>query len=119
MAFEGADFKGPNGVNVAEILRVADAVERSTTFEMADTYHDDCGTPACIYGHLVPYNEDRHGWVAGTERLGITEWQGQQLFSCLGTSVNLSDVTPQWAAACLRKLAVTGVVDWIGTKPTN
>jgi hypothetical protein len=126
MAFNGKEFKGPNGVNVAEILRVADAIERSETFTMKLEYHP-CGTPACILGHTLP---NVSGWKdelydqAG-ELLGLPdERQYMELFQPRTEVANWSSrpysdsyITNAHAAACLRKLAETGVVDWAGTKP--
>lgn len=116
MAYDANEFKGPGGVNVAECLRVADLVERSSTFKMAFTHHE-CGTPACIYGHMVPLHEDESGWGKGARILGITPEQAEELFCITSCTVSYSDVTPAHAAACLRNLAATGEVDWLGTKP--
>jgi hypothetical protein len=136
MAYDAENFVGPNGVNVAEILRVADLVEKSATFSMADIHHN-CGTPACIYGHLVEMHQhkiDREvsgfapskAWERGCEILGIAHDLGCELFEPRQCAVahwmaeprTSSFITNAHAAACLRNLAATGVVDWLGTKPS-
>lgn len=117
MAYDAQEFKGPGGVNVAECLRIADLVECSSTFTMNFTHHD-CGTPACIYGHIVPADQDEPGWGKGAHALGISLAQAEELFCILSGGVGFNEVTPAHAAACLRKLAATGEVDWLGTKPS-
>jgi hypothetical protein len=134
MAFDISNFKGPGGVNVAECLRVADLVERSNTFDMGRCVHM-CGTPACIAGHAMTDDELHACWEdqgmapardAIVRRLGITEPQSFALFN--PSHLRVADwlaydatepgfITAAHAAACLRKLAATGEVDWLGTKP--
>lgn len=133
MAFDGEKFRGPGGVNVAECLRVADLVERSETFLMSTWVHP-CGTPACIAGHLVgeqvrkviqPLSaQDDEAGIAymldvGAPLLGIEREQARVLFMpwVQNRSIESWHIKGDWAAACLRKLAETGEVDWLGTKP--
>lgn len=121
MAYDGKEFR-PNGVNVAEILRVADLVERSATFDMAHHFHQ-CGTPACIAGHVLI----SHGYSFGSTHmaagiLGLNDEQRTRLMLVIGDDLKrlgYSQITNAHAAACLRKLAATGVVDWLGTKPST
>lgn len=120
MAYDSEDFKGPNGVNVGEILRVADLVERSKTFDMTEVHHT-CGTPACIAGHVL--GSKRSNTYEAAIILGIDDARSDELFYlCSHTNaftnrLRLEAVTPAWAAACLRNLAATGAVDWKSTKP--
>ena len=133
MAYDSADFKGPNGVNVAEILRVADAVERSASFDMSD-WALPCGTPSCIAGHLVgdaviavvnsmDRNNDnaRIDYMLGVAApmLGIKKEAARVLFMpwCKHGNICSLNIQSDWASACLRNLAETGEVDWLGTKP--
>lgn len=133
MAYDGKEFKGPGGVNVAECLYAADLVEKASRFTMGEIYHS-CGTPACIFGHIVSAEEfaadkEADGWAAdpwrlGAQRLGISSRQAYQLFEPVESCVHWSAcrgsplrITNAHAAACLRKLAATGEVDWLGTKP--
>lgn len=134
MAYDAEEFKGPGGVNVAECLRVANQIERSSTFDMGQVLHD-CKTPACIAGHVAVANgfvRDPKGdhinlqaMRFAREVLALQPQQAADLFcatSCVfGTTAENYDgmaATPAHAAACLRKLAETGEVDWLGTKPS-
>jgi hypothetical protein len=128
MAYDSADFKGPNGVKVANILRVADLVERSATFDMSEV--ENCGAPACILGHAayaagVDMGVDRE-WGARYFGLSIQAAADLFLMSSKNVSVSKPLLEAPWAffrasrehaAACLRKLAETGEVDWLGTQP--
>jgi len=132
MAYDSGNFKGPGGVNVSEILRVADLVERSATFTMSCAY-EDCGSPGCIVGHImgpkaaVGKDPDGRDWddfsVASARVLGISEDQAESLFRPErdrdGFDFFGDHLSPQHTAACLRKLAETGEVDWLGTKPSG
>lgn len=137
MAYDAEDFKGPNGVNVGEILRVADLVERSATFEMETVYHD-CGSPSCIIGHTLT-DAERQLHHTGPDdpseayeeidiaqaRLGLSDDAADELFmpehrgraDYFALPLESGWITNAHAAACLRKLAATGEVDWLGTKP--
>lgn len=140
MALDGFEFRGPNGVNVAECLRVADLVEQSETFNMGDWGHE-CGTPACIAGHIVStetlarvlgarkaYNRHASGPTCSTLVVALSCLKSEAA-AVLGIGESAADalfVPPMriqdsadgvWAAACLRNLAATGNVDWEGTRP--
>lgn len=130
MAFDADNFKGPNGVNVAEILRVADDVEKSATFSMHVVVHD-CGSAGCIMGHVLSQRQRFNLITRLTDcdttarrKLKISDAQARQLFypreegaHYQFTGDPADHITSAHAAACLRKLAATGKVDWIGTKP--
>lgn len=130
MAFDSEDFKGPGGVNVAECLRVADAIERSPTFAMHRAFHQ-CGSPACIIGHAYGFDAENNTFEGAAAILGISyafdgDSVSRQLFmpKLPGADFRASPgskdfITNAHAAACLRKLAATGVVDWLGTKPAS
>jgi hypothetical protein len=135
MAYDGREFRGPNDVNVAEILRVADLISASPSFNMSRWVHD-CGTPACIAGHLVGTRVRKRVALlqaeddaAGIEYmiakaaplLAISEEVARHLFMpwTLFRSLSSPEISAEWAAACLRKLAETGEVDWLGTKPAT
>ena len=96
-----------------------------------------CGTAACIagtacvwehgpeLGHKIATNDigvfERYGgaFEEGQRILGLTYTQAMDLFyggSSVSGSIELSDITPKWAARCIRKLVKTGKVDWIGTR---
>lgn len=135
MAYDTSDFKGPGGVNVAVILALAEQVERSATLDMSEAIHP-CGSAACIAGHAMTTKEARvaieHGLHLGMReliaaRLGITLPQSQELFNpaipggvhWMAPPDTSRFISAAHAAACLRKLAATGVVDWPGTKPAQ
>lgn len=129
MAFDSSTMKGPGGVNVAECLRVADAVERSPAFDMTVEFHP-CGTAACIFGHVVGsrtlWEADGDGTLyrLGEVALGIRHDAAMALFQPVLEEAYFraepgarGHITNAHAAACLRNLAATGEVDWLGTKP--
>ena len=113
----------------ARILQIADDVEANAGFDMR-TYYHDCGTPSCIAGFAHARAVDA-GMAdvgettayrtsdAASEYLGIP--QARALFSPRtdtdGVSFMSGGITSAHAAACLRKLAKTGEIDWRGTKP--
>lgn len=112
--YDGDGFR-PNGLNVAEILRVADAVERSGTYDQTFCHHA-CGTPACIAGHVVGHGH-QPTWDAARDILGLTDKQAYPLFAACPLGFFSEAPTNAHAAACLRHLAKTGEVDWAATKP--
>jgi hypothetical protein len=134
MTFDGKEFNGPGGVNVANLLALADVVEKSATFNMERVH--ECGTPACIAGHGLALFGSKlrgEGWGLSQAsddflqlKLGLSQDQTSDLFepevedhgvSFWASVGEFEHITNAHAAACLRKLAATGVVDWIGTKP--
>lgn len=136
MAFDAEEFKGPGGVNVANLLALADVVDKSPTFSMGRVH--ECGTPACIAGHglaLFGCKLRGEGWgLSATDdltlqaMLGLSEIQTSELFEPQledhGVEFDAGPgsfeyITSNHAAACLRHLAATGEVDWLGTKPNS
>ena len=91
-------------------------------------YH--CGSPACLMGwteHMFgPISSSGNFFETG-RLLGLSVLEAERLFDPsefddqfrkdVGV-FELRTITPDWAAACLRRLAETGEVDWVGTKPT-
>lgn len=125
MAYDGKEFHGPNGVNVAEILRVADLVERSATFDMVRAFHP-CGSPACIIGHVLAVDDERNADHAALA-LGLypegaqarTLFMPEGRFHYRSGPGEFGHITNEHAALCLRNLAATGLVDWQATNPAR
>lgn len=84
-----------------------------------------CGTTCCIGGAAIQFFGDSdtsfpddHAQallgldsdVADMLFYGGMTWDGR------GEAVPLEDITPAWAARCIRKLMETGEVDWVGTQ---
>ena len=108
-------------LNVEEILKTADMIEKSETYDQGIWFRswpnpdkNWCGTPACIAGHVAVAN----GYNANPENrttkdvaafaqcvLGLDDHQASALFA--GVSA-----TNERAARTLRNLAATGKVDW-------
>lgn len=112
-------------MNRERIRELADVIEKLPHTEIDDAsgfnmgnYVHVCGTPCCIAGWTVAVAK---GWETITWRvayydvaanhLGLTGQQAEDLFRPF-SHVRLQDVTPAHAAAVLRNLADTGVVDW-------
>ena len=86
------------------------------------TYRGDCGTAACIAGHVIcKYEPER--WAAGFDGevyltpaaalLGLNEHQAWELFLPWNNGGPCScDITPAMAAATLENYALTGKVEW-------
>lgn len=110
-------------------------------FYMPDFFRDDaeCGTTACIGGAAVQWwgsdevkndlCENLH--TKRAEILGLDDNTANNLFypDSYPYTVDadghftdgplqdrLEEVTPAWAARCVRKLMETGEVDWLGTQ---
>lgn len=87
-------------------------------------YHFDCGSPACIAGHVVAkYSGQMPGSFAAMDRteyeaaelLGLRPHHGIRLLFQPYRSecgVALRQITPAHAARTLRRLADTEAVDW-------
>jgi hypothetical protein len=117
-------------MNVANILKVADAIEQHSIpdlgFNMAAWYGSEdadlsghrCGTVACIAGWtmavLAPDKlHDDWGSAMPGALLGLAFDQHRQLFIPQGDDCHGAyDATPAVAAKLLRILAITGKVDW-------
>jgi hypothetical protein len=126
-------------MNKEKILRLADYIEQSGTFDMSRFFEvtdlsaidredqtNFCGTVACIAGHALMLE----GWgrrdIASSRGaswsydrpidkarlvLDLTIQQAQELFFCTSTIPALS-ITKEKAAAVLRHFARTGKIDW-------
>ena len=123
-------------MNTALMLDVADHIEhlewgeRPGCFKMRNYTHGNersCRTPACIAGWTIALGHDNPADVWGEkifdvarELLGISFSEGVQLFMPMGTvaSYIITDresrahISLARAAAVLRHLAYTGIVDW-------
>lgn len=103
-----------------------------------------CGTACCIAGTAVmlmdptaarEFIEDARDTAIGhesnygeapfftglfeiaTDLLELTDDQASELFTPSNVeSDSWRDITPAWAARCIRKLVATGEVDWLGTR---
>ena len=119
-------------MNIENILKLADVVEKTTFFdEGVDPYrwiegpHDNrwfnmesyafpCGSPACIAGHaaVIAHGRCRNMntsdvFHTAIDWLELDQDTAKELF--LETSTRIS---PTIAAAVLRELAATGEVNW-------
>ena len=88
----------------------------------------NCGTPACIAGWAIEMWPEKDTTERSLQRarvcLDVWGPLSKHLFVPEFPSANYDakkgqrgHITPAHAAACLRKLAETGEVDWEGTKP--
>lgn len=113
------------------LLRLADAVEDSGSFDMT-MYRHECGTPACIAGHaaaLAGIDRTEGPAIARAARdwLGLDEERGSELFwpenehaNWWGLTRRFQKVTRAHAGAVLRHLAETGRIDWsAGTRESG
>lgn len=91
-----------------------------------------CGTCCCIAGAAIQFSrvapfanhfeattcQDMHESFSETAAnlLGLDEVKADDLFFGRGYGVDLTQITPAWAARCIRKLIATGEVDWVGTR---
>jgi hypothetical protein len=103
--------------------------------------HQHCGTRCCIAGAAIQFDRAEKGerpYRHETEITGVNTYDctavvtvaarildlpfntAAKLFVGENThhspGAMLSDVTPAWAARCIRKLMATGEVDWSGTE---
>ena len=81
-----------------------------------------CGSPACIYGYaclLAGEKINKENDIIHLNRLFDLgdEGQAEEIYIAVKNHISLDEITPEWAAAMLRKLVETGNVDWAGTKP--
>lgn len=120
-------------MNKQRLLEVADAIEKSQTFDMSRYFEEldveSCKTPGCIAGHAdVMYShpdligkhqyDDQIGNPSSraAEALDLDVHQSAALFLDNWSSYEIkrSNFSAQQAAAKLRELAETGVVsEWI------
>ena len=125
-------------MNKANILKVANDVDYSSTFNMnAYTTANDCVSPGCIAGHAyclaseaICKDRDDHDYEGialkymgiplddhraksllypGRAYWGCGEYDYQSRYGDRG------HITREHAATCLRHLAETGKVDWVAT----
>lgn len=78
-----------------------------------------CGTTCCIAGAAVEFfgNGGRDDIAYTAARLlGLEELPWMRLFIPAFRKARIGDITPAWAARCIRKLIATGEVDWEGTR---
>lgn len=121
-------------MNVDKLTEIAEWLEAGaperkgvTGFDMEQFVQDrGCGTACCIAGAAVqferriPYANQHEAYCDGDPEdfavhiLGLTSDQGDALF--YGRGVEIEDIDAAWAARCVRKLVVTGEVDWAGTE---
>ena len=104
------------------ILQIADDVEANADFDMGTFYK--CRTPGCIAGHAAA--RAKVVGLVGSDTtdvavkyLGIRRYDSlfYPVSACDGVHFASGGITSAHAAACLRKLAKTGEIDWLGTKP--
>jgi hypothetical protein len=83
-------------------------------FEMNTWGH--CGTVCCIAGSAEVFFRDTH-LRAAARILGMNYRQANELFWLQGAPDEyFLEITPVWAARCIRHYQKTGVVDWEGTR---
>lgn len=123
-------------VHQQRMLDLADRIERGENptlnkqklgFNMADYISEEydgytdmtghmCDTTACIAGWAAAQTGDfcnvRDVGTIAREYLGLDENQANALFFGHPINTLMLDVTPAQAAAVLRRLARTGVVQW-------
>jgi hypothetical protein len=74
-----------------------------------------CGTVACIGGHLCwMYGLD--GVIECRKALGIDSRTADDLFFMENAGLNYDDVTKAHAIRVVKHLRDTGIVDWDGTR---
>lgn len=109
-----------------KLLLVADLVERGLQgsdigFDMSSMRRDqDCGTVACIGGHVVAYFEPEIFKSQSTYEisqtasriLNLSHEEHMELFYMWSGNFPMDDVTRQHAAAVIRYFAETGEIDW-------
>ena len=132
-------------MNKANILKVADDVERSDSFNMSG-YENECGSPGCIAGHAY-YRAKQEDLDKGdltpssfTHRYGghcyedvATHYLGISIgrlalfmpaedvpgcgkrYSYCAYLGKRGHITKEHAVRCLRHLATTGEVDWVAS----
>jgi hypothetical protein len=82
-----------------------------------------CGSICCIAGTANVWWPDENNtyMTSARKKLGLSFSQANTLFFANEGEEEeervLSDISPAWAARCVRKLIATGCVDWNGTKP--
>ena len=107
-------------MNKANILLVAEAVERSNSYSQ-EIERNPCGGPGCVIGHARDLMREEivapeKSWAELLEWLGITDEQGMAIYDpCPYYPFRYGGPpTKEQAAAMLRRLAETGEVDWHG-----
>lgn len=130
-----------NVLRLAEHLeKIAQQTNPFVGFTMYDyaTCEHECGTAGCIAGHIYLLRNGPEAFEMaaqifeqfqcgdgnvsvgpvtrihpeGAAWLGIDTETSNNLFLMNNSRYSLSEVTPEWAAATLRRLAKTGEVDW-------
>ena len=105
------------------VLAVADAVEKSVTYDQDRFWFERCGAPACIAGHAVALSGGQHAVMCGERKSDI----GRRTFVTAQAYLEISHDTAitlficdglrdpedkHQAARTLRHLAETGEIDW-------
>lgn len=94
-------------------------------FDMRDFINEyaECGTTCCIAGAAIQFFGGGDGGMPedkATALLDLDCTTASNLFyggiMTVDGQVDLEDITPAWAARCIRKLIATGEVDWVGTQ---
>ena len=111
-------------MNKKRILELAEYIENSGTYDQAFYFHS-CGTPGCIAGHAAalfkPENNSPyyiHYSEIGKKILGLNLVDSVELFDPEPYKDELDEFnfyrepTAKDAAAVLRNLADTGIVNW-------
>ena len=111
-----AGFWMPDMVSKAESLRKSSYYKGSLAIQSIPV----CGTVCCVAGTANVWwgaGASVYDSVRAKELLGLSEDNGQIMFFADSyTDIKLRDVTPTWAARCIRKYQREGVVDWEGTR---
>ena len=113
-------------MNVERLTEIAEWLEAGAPhkgavdgFNMVDyTTETDCGTCCCIAGAANAFAGQPLGSEACARGLlDLRLGQAEELFAPnYPAPADWGDVTPAWAARCIRKLIATGEVDWEGTR---
>ncbi|MCI0562018.1 MAG: hypothetical protein MN733_26320 [Nitrososphaera sp.] len=127
----------PLSTKAARLLRLADRVEKSKTFDMSDFFHE-CGTPACIAGHaFLQKAEDKgkaffgaeYGQLRFEETVEYLELSKEEAILLFTPSFVWAHyearpgepgfISAELAVRVLRRFALTGVIDWTIREDTD
>ena len=120
------ETKGNLRMNKENIRTLINALKQSKTFTMEFYYHEECGSPACIAGHVsrsmkAGKNPDYLTLVSGF--LGVSEKMAECIikpefrYAHWDAGSNPEEkITKTHAIRMLERLLETGLVDWQGSK---
>jgi hypothetical protein len=104
-------------------------VHAFTMSAFIDIIDNDCGTACCIAGAAVQFHRKSmkkrqyeptdtgvRFYRRAKQLLDLDETTADNLFIMENTDYHLNQVTPAWAARCIRNLIETGEVDWDSTR---